>query len=626
MFTSKTSTSYAIANGVWKALQPINRLLGEGNLPTPKWAPGPLLKRAQRRPMELGVPRKTLSLCPDCNREAAEAVLNGQSEIAEFRDRPGIIDSEILEEGGRILMRKACPKHGPFEDVLSNHPDFSRRMEGLVFGGDFECAHDQQVHDHGPHSLRSGRGSYLIVDLTNRCNMKCSPCFMDANAVGYVHELDLEDLKALFNNAVSFKPQREINVLFSGGEPTLSPIFLEAVQHAKSAGFDRLHVVTNGIRLAESRDFVFRARAAGLHGVYLQYDGASEEQNQHRGLGNYMEVKRRALENIAAAGMKTTLQVTVVNGLNNHALGDIVRFAIENTDKIHGVLFQPVMFTGRDERISTEERYARRYPVSQLAFDLEEQTSMDWQPLRDWFPASACGIFAHLCDVLNPEAELGSLFPATHPNHGVFSPLLVDTDEKTAIPIPAFFNLEQFMRDVVEITDRGRGPRATRALAFLSLLRNFDQRRAPSGFGPAQLLDLLEDCFYRVAGGRDHWSQRAYSYNGRWRVMMINGMWFQDAFNYDFSTLRNSFISVETRQGEISFCAYNGGGWRKVVEHLDRTTALAEWHRKNPRHEIYAHGKKVEFGRPIHGRAETPLVQIEGEALAVPAKVSDHRE
>ena len=34
-----------------------------------------------------------------------------------------------------------------------------------------------------------------------------------------------------------------------------------------------------------------------------------------------MDVKRSALENIAAAGMKTTLQVTVVNGLNNDGVG-----------------------------------------------------------------------------------------------------------------------------------------------------------------------------------------------------------------------------------------------------------------------------------------------------------------
>jgi len=56
--------------------------------------------------------------------------------------------------------------------------------------------------------------------------------------------------------------------------------------------------------------------------------------------------------------------------------------------------------------------------------------------MRDWFPVSDFGIFAHLCDVLNPDAHLGSLFQETHPNRGIFSPLLVDTNQKQAIPIP----------------------------------------------------------------------------------------------------------------------------------------------------------------------------------------------
>jgi 7,8-dihydro-6-hydroxymethylpterin dimethyltransferase len=626
MFTQKLHPVSSIADLGWKVLHSIDSSWPGGQLPAAKWAPGPLLKRRQRRTMKLGVPRKTFSLCPDCNREAVDAVLNGENELSDFRARPGMIEAEILEEGGRILMRKACERHGPFEDVLSRHPAFFNRMEQLAFGGDFACAHDGEVHNHGPNSIRSGRGSYLIVDLTNRCNMKCSPCFMDANAGNYVHELDFDDVKALFNNAVSFKPQREINVLFSGGEPTLSPVFLEAVRHAKSMGFNRLHVATNGVRFAENQDFALRARQAGLHAVYLQCDGVAEENNRHRGLGNYMEVKKRALENIAAAGMRSTLQVTVVNGLNNEGLGDIVRFAIQNTDKIHGLLFQPVMFTGRDERISAEQRYARRYPVSQLAFDLEEQTSISWQPMRDWFPASAYGIFAHLCDVLNPHAELGSLFPDMHPDHGVFSPLLVDTYQKVAIPIPSFFNLEQFLRDLVEITDSGRTPAATKVLVGLSVLRNFDQRKAPSGVGLAQVYDLLEDCFYRVAGSGNHWSQRAYSYDGRWRVMFLNGMWFQDAFNYDFSAISNSAAPVATQQGEISFCAYNGGGWRKIVEHTNRTATLAEWHRSHPRHEIYAKGKKVDLGQPIRATVDTPFVQIEAAPQPPSIAVLQRRE
>ena len=349
-------------------------------------------------------------------------MISGQATIADFRNKPGIIEAEILEEAERILMRKACEKHGPFEDVLSDHPDFFRRMESLAFGRDFRCVGDERVHNHGANSIKTGRGSYLIIDLTNRCNMVCSPCYMDANATSFVHELDMQDVKDLFARAMSFKPQREINVLFSGGEATLSPIFLEAVRHAKSMGFHRLHVATNGIRFAQEKDFAVKAKAAGLHAVYLQFDGVTEEKNSHRGIGNYMDMKRRALDNIAAAGMKTTLQVTVENGLNNDGVGDIIRFVADHVEKIHGIIFQPIMFCGRDEDISAEERYARRYPVSQIAYDLQAQTSFGWEPMRDWFPVSAYAVFANLCDVLHPEAVLGSLFCDIHPNQGIVLP------------------------------------------------------------------------------------------------------------------------------------------------------------------------------------------------------------
>src|ERR1700722_17482399 len=392
MSAQPASLVRSASNAAWRLARKGNPTEATGQLAQPSWAPSQLLKGWERMQMTVGVPRKTLSLGPDCNREAADAVANGQATLADFRDKPGIIEAEILEEGGRILMRKACEKHGPFEDVLSDHPDFFRRMESLAFRRDFRCVGDERVHNHGANSIKTGRGSYLIIDLTNRCNMVCSPCYMDANATSFVHELDMQDVRDLFARAVSFKPQREINVLFSGGEATLSPIFLDAIRHAKGMGFHRIHVATNGIRFAQERDFAAQAKAAGLHGVYLQFDGTTEAKNSHRGLGNYMDVKWSALDNIAAAGMKTTLQVTVVNGLNNDGLGDIVRFVAEHVDKIHGVIFQPVMFCGRDEDITDDERYRRRYPVSQIAYDLEKQTSISWQPMRDWFPVSAYGV------------------------------------------------------------------------------------------------------------------------------------------------------------------------------------------------------------------------------------------
>src|SRR5208283_1226725 len=269
----------SISNAAWSFGRNINSILPHGKLPRPAWAPGPLPRSWERVPMATGVPRRTLSLCPDCNREAVEGVISGEASLANFRDHPGIIEAEILEEAGRILMRKACEKHGPFEDVLSDHPDFFRRMESLAFGRDFRCVGDERVHNHGANSIKTGRGSYLIIDLTNRCNMVCSPCYMDANATSFVHELHMQDVKDLFARAMSFKPQREINILFSGGEAMLSPIFLEAIRHAKSMGFHRIHVATNGIRFAQETNFAAQARAAGLHAVYLQFDGTTEAKN-----------------------------------------------------------------------------------------------------------------------------------------------------------------------------------------------------------------------------------------------------------------------------------------------------------------------------------------------------------
>lgn len=602
--------SHCASSAGWMLSSSINRVLPQGVLPAPTWAPGALLRKCQRTPMQTGVPRKTLSLCPECNRHAVEAVISGRSNVASFREHPGMIEAEILEEGSRVLMRKVCEMHGPYEDVLSNHPDFFRRMEGLSFGADFACLGDQEVHNHGPNSIQAGRGTFLIVDLTNRCNMMCRPCFMNANGVGHVDEIDMEDVKRIFERAGSFKPRREINVLFSGGEPTLSPILVDAIRHAKSMGFHRLHISTNGIRLAEERDFALDLSAAGLHAVYLQFDGVSEEKNRHRGLGNYMEVKLRALENIAAAGMHTTLQVTVVNGVNNDCVGEIIRFALKHTDQIHGVVFQPIMFTGRDEGISSERRYAERYPLSQLAYDLQSQSAIEWEPMRDWFPASAYAIFGHLSDVLDPSSERGSVFYDIHPDHAIMSALLVDIEKEKAIPITSFFNLGQFMQDVVEITDSARSPRVTKTLVLLSLLRNFNRAKAPSGFGPRELSTVFNGSCYRVTRSDHDWPRRASVKKSGWKLMIVHGMWFQDAYNYDFATIANSSIPVATLEGEISFAAYNGGGWRKVLEATRPTTSSPEWYREHGRHQIYARGRNVDFGAGADCDPER-LVRIE---------------
>jgi len=72
---------------------------------------------------------------------------------------------------------------------------------------------------------------------------------------------------------------------------------------------------------------------------------------------------------------------------------------------------------------------------------------------------------------------------------------------------------------------------------------------------------------------------------------------------------------MATQEGEITFCAYNGGRWRNVVEQVHQTATLTEWNRTHARHRIYANGKQVDLG----SRSNVPgeLIQIEHNPTGV---------
>jgi 7,8-dihydro-6-hydroxymethylpterin dimethyltransferase len=109
-------------------------------------------------------------------------------------------------------MVKECPVHGRFEDIMSVDQEFLRWIEQNFPGRDIRAHNDEGLHNHGSSSIRHGRGSVLTVDLTNRCNMMCDPCFMDANQVGFVHELSWEEIKEILDNATKIKPRRQMSV------------------------------------------------------------------------------------------------------------------------------------------------------------------------------------------------------------------------------------------------------------------------------------------------------------------------------------------------------------------------------------------------------------------------------
>src|SRR5881628_3602990 len=338
----------AAAHATWHTFQAVNTRLPYG-VKQPKWAPAPLMKSRERTFPQLGFPRETDSLCPQCVKEVRDSIVRGESDWRVLIDgKPGEIKAKIVERDNQIWMEKDCARHGHFEDLMAMDAEFLRRMERLYPGRDFRMAPDP-FHNHGSSTIKYGRGAVLTVDLTNRCNMMCNPCFMDANQVGYVHELTWDDIKEILDNSINVKPRRQMSVQFSGCEPTLSPYFLDAVAYARKIGYASVQAATNGIEFAKSKEFCWRAAEAGLRFVYLQFDGVGNDANSHRQIGNLFDVKLRAINNLHEAGVEIILVTTIVNTINDQQVGPIVQFAIENIDKINAVSFQPVSFTGRDE-------------------------------------------------------------------------------------------------------------------------------------------------------------------------------------------------------------------------------------------------------------------------------------
>jgi uncharacterized radical SAM superfamily Fe-S cluster-containing enzyme len=527
----------------------------------------------------------------------------------------GEIKAHVFERDGKVVIEKTCPEHGTFSDVLAINPEFFARIERLFPGRDHVAVTDR-LHNHGTSSIKYGRGAVLTVDLTNRCNMMCDPCFMDANQVGYVHELTLDNVKKILDDALSIKPRRQMTVQFSGGEPTISPIFLDAIAYARQIGYFSAQAATNGIRFAQDPEFAFAAARAGLRIAYLQFDGVGEEANAHRKVGNLFDVKLRAIENLYRAGVDVALVVTIVRTINDDQVGRIIKFALENCDKISFVSFQPVSFTGRDEDIDDRTRAQRRYTLSHLAEDVKAQTGAT-EPLRDWFPLSAAGAVSDVTDLMSgPGADWGNLKCGCHPNCGTGTALLVSKKTKQWAPLPAVFNVEQFLDDARVITDAARNPVVTKIQTALSVLRNYRPSEAPGTFS---LVDLVRK-FDKQSGGAlggVGMPQDGNRKSDEWLVMFIAGMWFQDLWTYDFRRTEMCIIPYGTQQGEISFCAYNTGvGWRHIVEQMHQTASVADWYKAHGKHAVYANPRKPV---PLEPAPQPVSLMIPRDGVLVPA-------
>jgi 7,8-dihydro-6-hydroxymethylpterin dimethyltransferase len=490
----------------------------------------------------LGLPKETESLCPECSR---------------------IVKGKLVEFNGDVWMEKHCPEHGDMKHFIFRDAELYKEVEKWTFGDgrgfsnppvkdSVECPTDCGMCN--LHVSHTGIG---MVDLTNRCNLKCPICYANANVSGMVLEPSFEEVTQMLQRLRDLRPVPCEFVQFAGGEPTMHPRFFDILKKTKELGFKHIQCPTNGINFAKL-DFARKAVECGLHTLYLQFDGLDDEIYLKTRGRKLVDFKLKAVENMRKAGGRVVLVPTVVKGINDHEIGKIMKYAIENADVLTGISFQPVCFSGR---ISKEELETRRYTLGDLAHDIEDQVNGLMQVKRDWVPLSSLVAFSKLHESLTGKPTI-NLSSHAHCSIGGF--LFVD-DDGNATAMNEFIDFKSMLVDIDRLATSSKKSRFksyTKVKAYQTLKRHFNEEKAPKGLTWNRFLQSIDG--YRsksVARGKD-WESYCY------KTLFIAGMHFMDHYNYDVERVKRCLVHYSTQDGKLyPFCTYNAGPYfRETIE------------------------------------------------------------
>ena len=445
----------------------------------------------------------TQSICPLCKR---------------------VLEAELRERDGRVVLSRICPEHGRFEAVV--YGDARRYAEIQRFSKPGENPRSRQTEtadgcprdcgicpEHAQHTCLG------IIEVNSACNLDCPICFADSGT-GHQHHgfsLSLEQVESMLDAFVSAEGEPE-SVQISGGEPSIHPQILDILAAAKARGIPLVMLNTNGIRLARDRDLAPALAEIGIH-VYLQFDGfepATQAAIRGRDL---TDIKVRALERCAETGVSVSLAAAVERGINEQEIGAIVRFGVEHP-AVTGVFLQPVTHAGRF-RADTDplQKLTNSDVIAAIATQLPE-----WFRADDFVPVPCC----------SPSCR---------------SATFALYDGSDLVPLPRLVDVERYLDYVTN--------RAVPDLAVREALEGLWSAKAAGGSPPvAERLDCIACAAAMPA------ELREIAACG----FMIVVQDFQDPYTLDLQKLRKCCVSEIVPDGRlIPFCAYNSVGYREQV-------------------------------------------------------------
>lgn len=442
-------------------------------------------------------------------------------------------EGRIVFVDDAVWLDKWCPEHGRDRVMIADDVDYWRMARErwlkpaelpAKFGTEMRwgCPWDCGLcPDHQQHSCLS------IVEITDQCNLSCPVCYA-ASGPHRPGFRTLAQVEAMLDTVVRAEGTPDV-VQISGGEPTLHPELFAILDAAKARPIRHIMLNTNGLRIAREPEFARRlATYAPGFEVYLQFDSLRDAVTEQLRGARLVDLHRRALENLEAAGVSTTLVMTVAQGVNDDEIGAVVEHAL-TWKCVRGVTLQPVQQAGRTDGF---ERGKHRLTLTGVRRRLLDQTSI-FRP-DDVVPVPCHPDALAMAYALRVE---GQVVPLT----GMIPPdVLLAGPENTIV-----FERIPGARDVVN--------------------RVFSTAHSPES--AASCLSDLLCCVPRVDAG-------ALSYENVFRVLIVR---FADAHDLDVRSLKKSCIHFATPDGKmIPFETYNLFYRDQADGVLARGRALAE--------------------------------------------------
>jgi hypothetical protein len=447
----------------------------------------------------------TTSLCPTC--------LERVPGTYEARDDAVYLTRECAEHG--VASRKVWDSLDHWEWAGEFSPDLPER--------DRSDDDPAVVDDGGDLTVDNDHACLAVVEVTQECNLSCSFCFASSGPGG--RELAFGEVVHLLDVVLDSGGPRPIQ--FSGGEPTIRDDLPELVETATEMGFEHVEVNTNGIVLAREDGYAERLVDAGVTAVYLQFDGLEADTYREIREADLLEHKHAAIEACRRADLPVILVPTVVPGVNDHEMGAIVEFALENLDVVRSVNFQPVSRFGRYADVDTDGRFS----LDSAARRLSEQ--FDAIEPRDLLPAPCCSAYCQSGTALVPTDE-GAVPLTRFLDEGLWQSVLGTVDESEWMELLAKTDAGQ--RAFLGNADVGEALGCCGPSGCCS-----DGSASDLGTGRGSGSGLFESMFDLVD-----------------TVLPVSFTGFMDADAADVDRLGNCCLSVPTPDGDlVPFCGYN---------------------------------------------------------------------